>query len=187
MQPDRSYEREPSAGNAPQEDRDPVDALSILVYAELRRVAELFLRHERKNHTLEPTALVHEAYLRLAHDPAFASLERDRFLALAARVMRQVLVDSARSREASKRGGGIQPITLEGRDAATFEGGVDLLALDEALETLATLDERQHRIVEMRFFGGMTVEEVARVLSVSKRTVEAEWTLARAWLSRELA
>ncbi len=150
-------------------------------------MAKLFLRHERKDHTLEPTALVHEAYLRLAHDPAFASLERERFLALAARVMRQVLVDSARAREASKRGGGLQRITLEGGEAAVLEGGVDLLALDEALKNLANLDARQHRIVEMRFFGGMTVEEVARVLCLSKRTVEAEWALARAWLSRELA
>ncbi len=178
MEPGRPDERSSPA---------PLESLSALAYEELKAVARHYLRRERKDHTLDPTALVHEAYLRLARAPGAASLDHKGFRAIAARVMRQVLVDSVRSHVASKRGGGRQRITLSGTDCAGFAEGVDILALDEALQALAAMDERAHRIVEMRFFGGMTVEEVARALDVSKRTVESEWAMARAWLARELS
>ena len=164
------------------EGRDAIDRLLPLVYEPLRRVAFRQLRREREGHTLDPTALVHEAYLKLL--PAGVEWrDRAHFFAVAARAMRQVLVDHARVRAAEKRGGNAVPTTLSGKD---FPVGLDfeeLLALDDAL---GRLDERQRRVVEMRFFAGMTEEEIAEVLGLSVRTVQREWVKARAWLYAEL-
>lgn len=158
-----------------------------IVYEELRRLAVWHLSGERRDHTLTPTALVHEAFIRLVDAAAAQHLDRVHFLAFASKIMRRVLVDHARSHDAAKRGGGRCRITLHGDVAVTAGPEIDFLALDETLERLAALDERQAAIVELRFFGGLTVEEVAEILGVSKRLVEGEWALARAWLRRELA
>jgi RNA polymerase sigma factor (TIGR02999 family) len=155
------------------------------VMAELRSLASRYLAGERPGHTLQPTALVHEAFLRLAGKSGVPS-ERSEFIALAATSMRRVLVDHARARRAAKRGGERQRIALDAASPSDERTEVDLLALDECLERLAGLDQRQARIVELRFFGGLGVEAVAAVLSVSPRTVEADWRMARAWLRREL-
>lgn len=158
-----------------------------LVYDDLRRVAAGYLSGERTGHTLQPTALVHEAYLRLANDSAEWT-SRTHFFAVGARVMRRLLIDYARGRSREKRGGGWQRITID-PEVSPIGGELDdesLIALDQALDRLASLDEREARIVEMRFFSGLSIEEIAAELSVSKRTVEAEWTHARAWLRREL-
>ncbi|WP_396627160.1 sigma-70 family RNA polymerase sigma factor [Luteitalea sp.] len=163
-------------------------ALVPLVYDELRRVASAALRRERADHTLQPTALVHEAFLRLAGATEVPWRDRGHFVAIAARVMRQVLVDHARGRGALKRGHALVRIPLEGVDVAQMPGSdVDLVVLDQALERLAALDERQARIVELRFFGGLTVEETAALIGASARTVKRDWQMARAWLKRELA
>lgn len=162
------------------------DPLLPAVYAELREIAARYLRRERHDHTLQPTALVHEAYLRL-FDPGAATAEsRTHFLALAARAMRQILVDHARARAADKRGSGKQHLTLSAALGEPGAAEVDLVALDEALERLSALSERQGRVVELRFFAGLDVVEVAEVLSVSRSTVEAEWRVARAWLAAHL-
>jgi RNA polymerase sigma-70 factor, ECF subfamily len=160
--------------------------LMPLVYDELRRLADHYLRGERPDHTLQPTALVHEAYLRLADQTNVTWQNRVHFFAVAAQSMRQVLVDSARSYRAAKRGSG-QKLSLEEADGVSLEREVDLLALDEALSRLATLDPRQSRIVELRYFGGLTVEETAEVTGVSPRTIRREWTMAKAWLRREIS
>ena len=164
---------------------DGIDALMPQVYAELRRVAAAYLRRERPGQTLQPTALVNEAYVRLAgQHPRFEN--RAHFCAIAANAMRQILIERARARGARKRGGGAARITLDERLAAAPEAPVDLEALDEALTRLAALDAEQARIVELRFFGGLTVEETADALGVSPATVKRHWTVARAWLAREL-
>lgn len=157
-----------------------------LMYDELRRLAAGYLRGERPDHTLQPTALVHEAYLKLLHQTGAMWRDPKHFRALAATAMRQILVDHARRHRAAKRGGDAQRITLE--EALTPSAGhdVQLLALDEALDRLNALDKRQGRVVELRFFGGLTNEEVAEVLGVSRATVANDWTVARAWLSREI-
>lgn len=161
------------------------------VYDELRRLAANYLRHERPGQTLQATALVHEAFLRLNAEKNHPWKNRTHFLAIAALSMRQILVQRARARHAEKRGGqDAQRITLDesalGDVAATQPAGVDVLALDAALEKLAALDAQQARIVELRYFGGMTVEEVGEALDISPATVKRHWTLARAWLRREL-
>jgi RNA polymerase sigma factor (TIGR02999 family) len=166
------------------------EELMPVVYDELRRLAHGYLRRERAGHTLESTALVHEAYLRLADQQRVSWRGRTHFLAVGARMMRRLLVDHARHRGRVKRGGDWRRITLDGAVASLLGrdlGPEDLLALDQALRKLADLDERQARIVELRFFSGLEVAEVAEVLGVSKRTVEGHWTHARAWLRRELA
>ena len=155
------------------------------VQVELRRLAGGMMRSERSDHTLQPTALVNEACLRL-FDQRGAWEGREHFLALAATVMRRILADHARRRRSEKRGGDRKRVTLEGSEAAEDDRGVDLTALDAALEKLAGLYERQARIVELRYLAGMTVEEVATTLDISRSTVEAEWRMARAWLHREL-
>lgn len=156
------------------------------VYEELRRLAGAYLAHQHAGHTLQPTALVHEAFIKLIdHDPGKFT-GRAHFFAVAAKAMRHILVDHARARKADKRGGDWARVTL---DAALMQVGskdVDTLIVNEALEELAALDERQSRIIELRFFGGLSVEEVAEVIGVSKSTVEAEWRMARAWLSKRL-
>jgi RNA polymerase sigma factor (TIGR02999 family) len=160
------------------------------VYDELRRLAANYLRRERPGQTLQATALVHEAFLRLNAEKNHPWKNRTHFLAIAALSMRQILVQRARARNAAKRGGDPQRITLD--ESALAEtpqaqtGGVDVLALDAALEQLAALDPQQAKIVELRYFGGLTVEEVAETLEISPATVKRHWTLARAWLQREL-
>ena len=167
--------------------RQSADELMAAVYEELHRIAAQYLRRERSDHTLQPTALVHEAYLKIVDISDIAWQDCAHFFAVASNVMRRILVDYARARETEKRGGEFQRIALE--DAISFSGDksdVDLLALDEALKQLATFDEQQSRIVEMRFFGGLTIEETAEVLSISPATVKREWTMAKSWLYRKM-
>lgn len=162
------------------------DRLFPLVYDELRRLAASYLRRERRDHTLQPTALVHEAFLRLvgAEDQRWES--RAHFLAVAARAMRRILIDHARGRHAQKRGGKAAKVSLADLDQPAVDRDDYLIALDEALERLGRLDERQARVVELRFFGGLTIEEAAAVLGVSHATVERDWNVAKAWLHREV-
>ena len=163
-------------------------ALFDALYRELRRLADAAMRAERANHTLQPTALVHEAFLRLAGD-AHRFESRAHFLGIAASVMRRVLVDHARGRNAQKRGGGSTLVTVHDLDdlpGPTSED-VDLVVLDEVLSRLAALDARQGQIVELRFFGGLSVEETAEVLAVSPETVKRDWKLAKVWLVREMS
>ncbi|MDP9172371.1 MAG: sigma-70 family RNA polymerase sigma factor [Planctomycetota bacterium] len=161
--------------------------LMPLVYDEFRALAARQLRRERPDHTLQPTALVHEAYLKLIDQTRVDWQGRTHFFAVGAQAIRRILVDHARQRKRQKRGGGAGRVALDEQVALAPERSEEILALDEALQKLAALDPRQEEIVEMRFFGGMSVEEVAEVLGVSKRTVEGDWTMARAWLMRELS
>jgi RNA polymerase sigma factor (TIGR02999 family) len=170
-------------------DPEAVDRLVPILYEELRRLAHLRMRGERPGHTLGTTALVHEAYLDLAGLDRMTWQDRAHFLAVAARAMRRVLIDHAAGRDAQKRGGGQRAITLDEEAELVLGGGSradELLALDEALARLAEVSERQCRVVECRFFAGMTVEETAEALHTSPATVKREWTVARAWLHREL-
>ncbi len=165
-------------------DAEALEELTPIVYGELRRLARHYMRAERQDHVLQTTALVHEAYLKLVGlDLSWRG--RVHFLAVAARLMRRVLVDYARERDAAKRGGGAQPVTLE--EARLIAGPApDVVALDEALDSLARIDERKGRVVELRFFGGLTIEETADLLDISHATVERDMKMAKAWLSREL-
>jgi RNA polymerase sigma-70 factor (ECF subfamily) len=170
-------------------DGKAVSQLMPLVYNELRRLAASYLRRERPGQTLQATALVHEAYVRLMGEKAHHWQNRTHFLAIAALSMRQILVQRARARNAAKRGGDPERIVLDEQllpapRAAQQE--IDLVALDAALEKLAALNERQAKIVELRYFGGLGVEEVGEVLGISPATVKRDWTLARAWLRKEL-
>ncbi len=173
-------------------DSRAAEQLMPVVYDELRRIAGSYMQRERPGQTIQPTALVHEAYLRLLKDKKQGWQGRTHFLAIAATSMRQILVERARSRRAAKRGGGRDRITLDEtthRDGTAADGGdvaLDLLALDEALDRLAAMDPQQARIVELRFFGGLTVEETASALEISVATVKRHWTVAKAWLAREL-
>jgi RNA polymerase sigma-70 factor, ECF subfamily len=162
-------------------------ALMEIVYPELRRLASSYLASQRPDHTLQPTALVHEAFLKLIDRTSPNYNGRAHFFAVAATAMRQILVDHARAEQAAKRGGGWHQVSFA--EGLTPAGGsvVDMVALDDALKALSELDARQGRIVEMRFFGGLTVDEAAEVLGVSRTTVEDDWRMARAWLSRRLA
>jgi RNA polymerase sigma factor (TIGR02999 family) len=166
--------------------RGSLDRLMPLVYDELRRLAERNIRRERTDHTLQPTALVHEAYLKLVDQRQVHWHDRAHFFAVAAQVMRRILVDHARRHGAAKRGRGVAKVSVDEIVLAAPQSDVDVVALDESLERLATLDERQSRVVELRFFGGLTVEETAEVLNVSPATVKNDWRLARAWLYSEL-
>ena len=171
-------------------DRVAGEELMAAVYAELHRQAERAMGHEMPEHTLQPTALVSEAYLRLIDQRRVQWRSRAHFFGVAAQLMRRILVDHARGRLAAKRGGGARQITLGDADAsaeAPNESGVDVLALHEALERLAVLDPGQARIVELRYFGGMTIEDTAEALDRSPATIKREWAVARAWLRRELA
>jgi RNA polymerase sigma factor (TIGR02999 family) len=166
---------------------DALDRLLPLVYGECRRIAARKLECERDGHTLDPTALVHEMYLRLVDQRGAKWQNRAQFFGIAARLMRRVLVDHARARHARKRGGSAVLVSLDAAAEAPAESAcADVLAIDEALGRLARLDPDQVRIVELRFFAGLTVEETAHVLGRSARTVKREWQLARAWLLREL-
>jgi RNA polymerase sigma-70 factor, ECF subfamily len=168
------------------DDRQSLDSLLPIVYQELRRLAASYLRRERPGQTLQPTALVHEAYMRLMKDRPGRWQNRAHFCAIAAHSMRQILIERARARGAIKRGGGGPRITLDDALVAGGERSIDLLALDQALERLAAMDPEQARLVELRFFGGLTVEETAEALDMSPATVKRHWTVARAWLAREL-
>lgn len=172
-----------------QGDASALHALLPLVYEEMRRLAGAYLREESAGHTLQPTALAHEAYLRLLDQRHVSWQNRAHFMGLAAQAMRRILIDHARRRGAQKRGGDAVHVTLEDSDAIA-EGaeplGVAADDLNDALDRLAALDERQARVVELRFFTGLSVEETAEVLGVSPATVKRDWTLARAWLHRDL-
>lgn len=170
-------------------DETAVSSLFTVAYDELRRLAAGALQRERPDHTLQPTALVHEAYLRLADEPGAWRENRAHFLAIASRAMRRILVEHARGRNAQKRGSGKPRLSIDDVDPAAPDvvEAVDLVVLDEALVRLSVLDARQARIVELRFFGGLTVEETATVIGASSRTVKREWQMSRAWLKREMA
>ena len=168
-------------------DRSALDRLMPLVYDELRALAKRSLSHERSGHTLQGTALVHEAYLKLVDQRQVRWQDRAHFFAVAAQLMRRILVDHARRHGAAKRGSGRPGLPPEEADVPGLPApSVDLLALDRALDRLAALDVRQARIVVLRFFGGLTIEETAEVQQISPATVKNEWSLARAWLYREL-
>jgi len=167
-------------------DASALEQLSQLVYAELHRIARRYMGRERPDHTLQTSALINEAYLRLVDAHGVPWQNRAHFFAVSAQIMRRVLVDFARARRNLKRGGGARPVALDEAFVAVPEQSVDLLALHEALERLAVLSQRQSQVVEMRYFGGLTEEEMADVLNVSPRTVRHDWSLARAWLYREL-
>lgn len=168
-------------------DHEARDELFGLVYKELKAVARKLFRTQRAGHTLQPTALVHEAYARLVDADKIAARDREHFLAIASRAMRQILVDHARARATDKRGGGWERVSLDGSMQIADSWIADAVDLDAALAELERIDERKARVVELRFFGGMNVDEVASVLGVSRSTVEGDWRFARAWLSNELA
>lgn len=161
--------------------------LAPVVYDELRRIAATYLSRERPGHTLQPTALVHEAYLRLIDQRRVDWHNRAQFVGLAAMMMRRVLVNHARDRAAAKRGGGAQRVPLTVALEPIQEPQVDVLAVHEALDRLAALDSRKSRIVELKFFGGLTTDEVSQVMLLSPATIEREWTFARAWLQDAMA
>ena len=162
------------------------EALMPLVYAELRRRAAAHLRRERAGHTLQATAIVHEAYLRLVDQKRAAWVNRAQFFAIASEMMRRILVDHARAGRTAKRSGQWQRVTLEEDFATLTAQNLDLLDLDRALARLAEFDLRKSRVVEMRFFAGLSLDEIGRVLDISMATVERDWTAARAWLHKEL-
>ena len=168
-------------------DRKALDKLTPLVYSELRRLAGNYLRRERQNHTLQPTALVNEAYLKLIDQKNAHWQNRAQFYGVAAQLMRRILVDHARQHQAAKRGGSDQQrFSITSAEKLVRQPEVDLLALHEALEELTTIDPQQERIVELRFFGGLSIEETAEVLGIGHATVERDWKMARAWLRRKL-
>ena len=168
-------------------DQTALDRLMPLVYEELRRMANHYMRNERRGHTLQSSALVNEAYLRLVDHENIDWQNRAHFFGVAAQAMRRILVDHARTRNYQKRGGGAQQVSLD--EAATMAGdrAAELIALDEALQELAKIDERKSRVVEMRYFGGLSLEETAEALGVSIPTVTRDWTTAKAWLLREMS
>ena len=173
--------RKLSAGN-----ENAPERLMPLVYDELRRLAQGYLEGERGDHTLQATALVHEAYIRLVDWKNVSWQNRAHFFALAAQVMRRILVDYARAKKADKRGGGLTNLALEEAVGFPEQREIDLVALDDALKTLARLDPAQSRIVELRFFGGLTIEETAEAMRISPATVKREWTLAKALLHKTI-
>jgi RNA polymerase sigma factor, TIGR02999 family len=196
----------PLAPDSPEPEETPADVTGLLlswsngdasaaerllpaIYDDLHRQAARAMRREGDDHTLQATALVHEAYLRLVDQRRVQWRNRSHFFGIAAQAMRRVLVDHARGRLAAKRGGGMKQLTLSGADeaAANADEGIEVLALHEALERLAQLDPDQARLVELRYFGGLTIEETAEALGVSPATMKREWAVARAWLRRELA
>jgi RNA polymerase sigma factor (TIGR02999 family) len=167
-------------------DDGALERLTPLVEAELRRLARGYMRRERRGHTLQTTALVHEAFLRLTHAPRIRWQDRAHFLGISARLMRRVLIDHARSRGYLKRGGGARRVTLSEGLASAAEAPLDVVELDRALTALTTVDPRKGRVIELRFFGGLSVEETAEVLGISRDSVKRDWRLAKLWLLREL-
>ena len=182
---------DPAGAGQPGSPADPggdrAGEIVLAVYEELRAIASSYLQRERPNHTLQTTALVHEAYLRLAKREEIVARDKQEFLAVAAQAVRRILVDHARRRVALKRPGAREELDLERALVVGGDGGDDLLAIDEALAKLATLHARQARIVELRFFAGLEMDEVARVVGVSPRTAAADWVMARTWLHAELS
>ncbi|USN98001.1 MAG: sigma-70 family RNA polymerase sigma factor [Phycisphaeraceae bacterium] len=173
--------RAASAGSDPD-----VAALRDAVYSQLRAIAGAYFREQRPEHTLQPTALVNEVFVRMIGSNASALESRAHFLAVAAKAMRHILIDHARRKRAEKRGGAFERVTLSGVLSSSGENAYDAIDVDEALAKLAEINERQARVVELRFFAGLKVAEVASLLGVSDRTVEMDWRMARAWLRREL-
>jgi RNA polymerase sigma factor (TIGR02999 family) len=173
-------------GESQGQDPTAVDRLLPVIYDELRRIADSLMRGERLNHTLQPTALVHESYLKLIGSAELQWTDRAHFLALAARAMRRILVDHARHKKAAKREGEWQRVTLVDEAVTTGDRQLEVLELDDALAKLQGQDERAGRVAEMRLFGGMTVKEIAVALDVAPRTVDDDWAVARMWLSREM-
>jgi len=167
-------------------DRSAVNRVLPLIYDELRALAGSYFRRQRSDHTLQPTALVHEAFVRLVDGANSEWQSRKHFFDVAAMAMRQLLADHARRRGAAKRGGDLAKVTLGDPEAGSSMGNIDLVALDDALTKLSELDERQGRIVELRFLAGLSVAETAEVLAVSQRTVKLDWQMAKAWLRQEL-
>jgi RNA polymerase sigma factor (TIGR02999 family) len=168
-------------------DRSALEKLTPLVYRELHRLAQAYMRGERPGHALQTTALVNEAYLRLIEADRHGWQNRVHFYAVAAKLMRHILVDFARSRDRMKRGGRLEQVSLDEALTITADHSADLLNLDEALNALSKLDERQCQVVELRFFAGLTEPEIAEVLKVSQRTIQSDWRLARSWLLRALS
>ena len=168
-------------------DSAALDALIPLVYSELRRLARHYLQREKQSHTLSSTALVHEAYLRLIKQTDVTWQNRAHFFGVASQMMRRILVDHARKQAYAKRGGGAMTLALDESVSAPQQREIDLVALDDALDGLAKLDQRQSRLVELRFFGGLSIEETSEVLGVSTPTVKRDWASARAWLFREIS
>lgn len=167
-------------------DESALDKLMPLVYDELHRIAGRYMRGQGPSHTLQTTALIHEAYLKLAYQKEMQWQNRSHFFGVAAIAMRRILVDHARARRKLKRGGGAQRVSLDEALMVSEELDIDLIALDEALKELETLNPRHSKVVELRFFGGLTIEETAEVLKVSPSTVKEDWKMARAWLHHEL-
>jgi RNA polymerase sigma factor (TIGR02999 family) len=170
-----------------QGDETALDKLIPMVHGELRRLAKRYMAHERPGHTLQTTALINEAYLRLVNSKNVRWQNRAHFFAVSAQLMRRILVDFARSRNYQKRGGGALQVSLVEALESTDERGADLIALDDALSALAELDPRKSQVVELRFFGGLSVEETAEVLKVSPDTVMRDWKMAKVWLLREMS
>lgn len=168
-------------------DKDALDELAPQVYSELRRLAKHYLRQERPDHTLQASDLVHEAYLRLVKEEEIDWQNRAHFFGIAAVRMRHILVEHARSRQAAKRGGGEYRLSLSEANGMAVERDINLLALDDALRRLEELDPQKTRIVELRYFGGMTIEETAEVLKLSPATIKRDWSMARAWLRSEIS
>ncbi|MDG2223533.1 MAG: sigma-70 family RNA polymerase sigma factor [Rubripirellula sp.] len=169
------------------DDQETAEQLMLAVYDQLRGLAGSMLRQEVPGHTLQPTALVNEAYMKLVDQTRVDWQGRTHFFAVGAKMMRRILVDHARKKKRVKRGGGIHRVSLSDDVQVSKNNDEDVLAIEEALEKLAEQDPRQAQIVELRFYGGLTVAEVAQVLHVSKRTIESEWTILKAWLRRELS
>jgi RNA polymerase sigma factor (TIGR02999 family) len=170
-----------------QGDKDALDRLVPIVYEELRRQAARYLRRERVGHTLQTTALIHEAYLRLVDQKNVHWQNRAHFFGIAAQLMRRILVDHARTKKRAKRGGSDVRVSLGDVQAVVKGKDLDVVALDEALDRLSEIDEQQSKIVELRFFSGLTVEETAEVLGISTATVKRDWSMAKAWLHREIS
>jgi RNA polymerase sigma factor (TIGR02999 family) len=168
-------------------DRAALDAATNIVYAELRRIADAYLRNERGGHTLQPTALIHEAYLLLVRQPGANFENRRKFFAFAARIMRQILVDHARASKAEKRGGGLAMVPLN--EAVDFvpDRAQEFLTLTDAIDTLARLSPRKAQVIELRYFGGLNLEETAEVMEISAATVSREQRMAEAWLSQAMS
>jgi len=167
-------------------EKQALEELTPLVYQELRRIAGSFLRRERSDHTLQPTALLNEAYMRLAGQNATSWKDRAHFFGVAAHLMRMILVDHARSKSAEKRGGGVKPVSLDEALSATRERPADLVALDDALMELEEFDPRKSKVIELRYFGGLTVDEAAEVLGISTSTLVRDQRLAEAWIQRQM-
>ena len=181
-----TFEAMPPESSNDDEVSQPLSGLAPLLYQELRALAYQFFRHERPDHTLQPTALVHEAYIRLVQQQGRGWTSRAEFIGAAVLMIRRILVDHARKRLTVKRGAGRKPASLDEHGPAVPEQDAPLVALDEALDRLTELDPRKSRIIELRFFGGLSEEETAALLELSSRTIRREWRLARAWLRREI-